>query len=237
MRRLALLALIACSSHHDAEVAYPREQEHERHPCDPKGADIAQYREQPDLERELFPDEIALRGTCTPLRHDTVCGIDRIMDQIEVDAMSAVECSGACAPMRESLPALDRAHDLEDETLQRECTAAVTKLDSKIRTGCRHVCLVQRREQASRAIFARVMRGLWAFNGKLTKAKLADADVRRMWKDAQLPLPPRRFVLGTTDTPTMTAAGAYYPGGPPLRLQLAEEDAGCDVTAWGVDRW
>ena len=234
MKRLALLALtMACGNHHDGEAEYPRE----RRPCDPKGADIAQYREQPELDRELLPDEIALRGTCSRRRLDTVFGIDRVMDQVESESMQPEECSGECHPMEQALPRIDPAHDLEDETLQRECTAAVTKLDEKIRSGCRHVCLVLRRERASKAIFARVMRGLWAFDGKLTKTKLGDAEVRRMWRDARLPLPPKRFVLGTTETPTMTAAGAYYSGGPMLRLQLLEEDAGCDVTAWGVNRW
>jgi len=233
MKRLALVALMACGSHPSAEADYPREP----HPCDPKGADIAQYREQPDLERELFPDEIALRGTCAPSSHETEWGIDRIMDKVERESTGIPECSGVCEPMRQSLPALDRAHDLEDETLQRECTNAVTKLDAKIRSGCRHVCLVMRREQASKAIFARVMRGLWSFEGKLQKTKLGDAEVRGMWLHAGLPLPPKRFVLGATETPTMTAAGAYYPGGPSLRLQLAEENAGCDQTAWGVNRW
>ena len=233
MKWVALVALVACGQHHDAEPEYPRA-EHEN--CDPKGATIAQYREQPDLERELFPDEIALRGTCAPPSHEFEWRIDAIMDKIERESLTRAECSGACEPMHESLPALDRAHDLEDETLQGECSKAVTKLDAKIRAGCRHVCLVERREQASKAIFARVMRGLWSFDHKLAKTKLGDAEVRSMWRGAGVPLPPKRFVLGTTETPTMTAAGAFYPGGPPLRLQLAEESAGCGETAWGVDR-
>jgi hypothetical protein len=159
------------------------------------------------------------------------------MEDVERESMTPADCSGACRPMREALPAIDRAHDLEDETLQRECTNAVTKLDAKIRAGCRHVCLVERREQASKSIFARVMRGLWAFDGKLEKTKLADAEVRRMWTTAGVSLPPKRFVLGTTDEPAMTAAGAFYPGGPQLRLKLSVQDAGCGATAWGVNTW
>jgi hypothetical protein len=231
-----LVALVACAGHE--KPAEEASNPHERHPCDPKGADIAQYWEQKPLERELFPDEIALRGTCMSRSSEMTWGYDRIVDKVERESMMKADCSGACKPMNESLPQIDRAHDLEDETLQRECTAAVTKLDAPIRAGCRHVCLVQRREQASKAIFARVMRGLASFEGKLQKTKLGDAEVRRMWKEAQLPLPPKRFVLGTTEAPeTMTAEGAYYPGGPLLRLRLLEEDAGCDVTAWGVNRW
>lgn len=235
MKRLAfVVALVACAGH---EKPTDDPYAHERHPCDPKGADIAQYWEQTGLDRELFPDEIALRGTCMRRSAGVAWSHDRVADEVERESMTNVDCSGVCSPMNESLPTIDRAHDLEDETLQRECTAAVTKLDAPIRAGCRHVCLVERREQASKAIFARLMRGLASFEGKLQKTKLGDAEVRRMWKDAQLPLPPKRFVLGTTDTPTMTAAGAYYPGGPLLRLRLLEEDAGCDVTAWGVNRW
>lgn len=232
MTRAAIFIALAACAHREAEAEYPREE----HTCDPKGAEIAQYREQPDLERELFADEIELRGSCPRTTHDVVWGIDAIMDKVERESTTP-ECSGACQPMREALPAMDHAHDLEDETLQRECTIAVTKLDAKIRSGCRHVCLVERREQASKAIFVRVMRGLWAFREKLTKSKCGDEEVRHMWRASGLPLPPKRFVLATTETPAMTAEGAFYPGGPHLRLQLLEEDAGCGQAQWGVNRW
>ena len=235
--RLLFLALMACAGHHDAEVEYPRREEHDQHPCDPKGATNAQYHEQPDLQRELFPDEIALEGTCMRPSHETVWDVDRIMSEVERESMATADCSGACQTMQEALPVLDRAHDLEDETLQRECTAAVKKLDAKTRAGCRHVCLVERREQASKAIFARVMRGLWAFDGKVQKTKLGDAEVRHSWQVAGMSLPPKRFVLGTTEEPAMTASGAFYPGGPSLRLKLSEQNAGCGATAWGVSTW
>jgi hypothetical protein len=234
MRRLALVALMACGSHHE-EAEYPPRQE--QHDCDRKGAKIAQYTEQPDLQRELSPEEIALQGTCTRTSHPTEWHIDRIIETVENESMTTADCSGACQPMRAALPALDRTHDLEDETLQRDCTAAATKLEAKIRAGCSHVCLVLRREQASKAIFVRVMRGLWAFNRKLEKKKLGDAEVRHLWDVAGVSLPPRRFVLGTTDEPAMTASGAYYLGGPSLRLKLSEQEAGCGDTAWGVNTW
>ncbi len=233
---LAFCALVACARH-DAEAEYPRE---ERHPCDPKGADVARY-EDPPIDDELFPDELALRGKCDeqPMTRDMTRRVHETVDAVEAHARGHRSCSGVCEPFRAALPQLDDKHDLEDETFQSECTAAVAKLDANVRGGCRHVCLVERRLEGSRMLFARVMRGLDAFESKLPNVALGDAEVRRMWSDEKLPPPPKRVRLATTigaDT-AMTAEGTLYPSGPALRLRLARGDAGCGATEWTVDRW
>jgi len=132
-----------------------------------------------------------------------------------------------------SLPPLGDAHDLEDETLQRECTVAVTKVDPKLQAQCRHICLVDRRELASMAIFARTMLGLWSFKDHRPPQS---ADAHKTWLDAKLPPLPKRFRL-TIEKDTMSADGTMYPGGPPLRLRLTEGSAGCGQSEWTVDRW
>ncbi len=242
MRLVAVLALAACARGH-AEVASDYDPHEERnHPCDPKGADVAQYAEPPALEHELFPDELALRGKCIdePERRDMTRNARELAMDLTRDVLSSRrECDGICEPMRAALPELDEKHDLEDETLQRECTAAVGKLDARVRGGCRHVCLVDRRRLASKAIFARIMMGLYTFEAKVPAATYDDAQVRRLWTEEKLPLPPRRFHLATTigKLTTMTAEGAFYPGGPLLRLRLVEGDAGCGQSQWTVDKW
>jgi hypothetical protein len=160
-------------------------------------------------------------------------------DAVERQAHQRRSCSGVCEPFRAALPQLDDQHDLEDETFQRECTTAVAGIDAKVRGECRHVCLVERRLEGARLLFARVMRGLYTFESKLPNAAQGDDGVRRSWTDAKLPLPPRRVRLATTigAEPTMTAQGALYPGGPALRLRLARGDAGCGATEWTVERW
>jgi hypothetical protein len=232
---LVLVALVACGGH---EAAHPNNDEH--HPCDPKGADVAQYQE-PAIDKDLFPDELTLRGKCTedtPSRDFTRNSFEAAQ-ALEQQGTRHRSCNGVCEPFRAALPPLDEKHDLEDETFQRECTSAVGGLEEKVRGGCRHVCLVERRLQGSRTIFARTMRGLNAFEDKLPSAVLGDADVRRMWTEKTLALPPRRVRLATTigADPSMTADGTLYPGGPALRLRLARGDAGCGLTQWSVDRW
>ena len=238
MRSLALACVLVACGHHDAE--YPREE----HQCDPKGADVAFYVDPPTIEGELFPDEVALRGRCI---EPASRGIDMQRNVSETVAMAEERargerlrtCDGACEPYRAALPAIDEKHDLEDETFQRECASAVASLDEKIRGGCRHVCLVERRHQGARVLFARVMRGLDAFEAKVPPRVLGDAEVRRMWSDKTLALPPKRFRLTTTatDPPMMSAEGTMYPGGPALRLRLLYGSAGCGLGQWTVDAW
>ncbi len=238
MRRLAASLVLAACAHHDVESREPREQ----HPCDPKGADVARYADPEPLAHELFPDELALRGKCEeePSSRDMTRSAREVAPELTREVIAGRRsCDGVCEPMRASLPELGEKHDLEDETLQRECTAAVAKLDERVRGACRHVCLVDRRKLASKAIFARTMQGLDAFEDKLPSASADDAQVRRMWTDAKLALPPRRFHLATTvgESPTMSAEGAYYPGGPLLRLRLVRGNAGCGYSQWTVDTW
>ncbi len=237
MRWLALFALMACA-HHDVEAREPEE----RHPCDPKGADVAQYQEPAELDGALFPDELALRGKCDEERsqRDMTRSAQEVSRSLAREVLSDHRsCDGVCEPMRASLAPLDDKHDLEDETLQRECTTAVGKLAEKVRAGCRHVCLVDRRRLASKAPFARVMGGLDWFEAKLPANAAGDAEVRAMWTRESLPLPPRRVHLAITsgEEHTMTAEGAFFPGGPPLRLRLVYGAAGCGLYQWTVDAW
>jgi hypothetical protein len=236
-RAFALLALAACAHGH-AEAREPEE----RHPCDPNGADVAQYQEPAELDDALFPDELALRGKCDEERssRDTTRNPQEVSINLARQVLSNRRtCDGVCEPMRSSLAPLDDKHDLEDETLQRECTTAVGKLDERVRAGCRHVCLVDRRRLASKALFARVMGGLFWFEAKLPGKAAGDAEVRAMWTSESLPLPPRRVRLAITSGKenTMTAEGAFFPGGPPMRLRLVYGDAGCGLYQWTVDAW
>jgi hypothetical protein len=230
-----VLALTACGGHHEA-ADYPRD-EHDN--CDPKGADVARWVE-PSLDDTLFPDEIALRGKCTEeaLVRDYTRNPNELAAALQSQASDGHRsCDGVCEPFRAALSKLDDHHDLDDDTFQRECTLAVTKLDEKIRGGCRHVCLAERRLQGARMLFARVMRGLYAFEGKVAKIARSDADVRRMWSEQGVALPPKRVRLATTTSAEMTAEGTLYPGGPALRLRLALMNAGCDQMEWSVERW
>jgi hypothetical protein len=239
MKRFAALLVLAACAHHHAEEAssdYVPDSRRE-HPCDPKGAEVARYVEPAALERDLSPDELALRGECFD-HHTESMYRPRTPDELSMDLMRDVlsggrECTGVCAPMNKALPDLDDKHDLEDETLQRECTAAAAKLEAKIRGGCRHVCLVERRKLASKAIFARTMRGLFTFARGLPDG----GDARQAWTAANLPLPPRRFRLEIVPGKEMRADGAFYSGGPPLRLRLVEGNAGCGQSQWTVDTW
>lgn len=233
MRVTDAIALLLTACLHNT-VAPTEPEEH--HPCDPRGADVARYAEPEELETALFTDERTLRGECrtepVDARFDTVSETVTALTR----EVGSETCTGACEPMRGALPVLDTTHDLEDNTLQRECTAATAKLGAELRAGCRHVCIVDRRRLASKAIFARVMSGLFAFASRLPAANADDEAVRRTWHDAGRPLPPKRFHL-SADPTTMSADGTFYPGGPALKLRLMLGDAGCGRTSWTVLPW
>jgi hypothetical protein len=236
-RALVAAMFVAACAHTHAEFR-PDEG---RHPCDPSGPEVARYVEPADLDAWLLPDELALRGKCwkQPTSSPDFSVQDRVRN-LSRALEAGFDCSGACRPMRAALPRLDESHDLEDETLQRECAAAAGKLGAAIRVGCQHVCLVERRKLAARAIFARVMAGLYAFARKPFGSGPDEFDgaVRNRWTAAKLPLPPRRFHLRVrTNQDTMSAEGTLYPGGPTLRLELTKTDTGCGASDWTVLPW
>ncbi len=239
MKRACVLlaSFVACA--HD-QVRSPDEwrEENEHHPCDPTGADVARFEAPKELSASLSREELELRGTCDSPNADRY--ETRRPSEVASHAMTDVfshRCSGDCEPMRAKLPAFDEQHDLEDAKLLDECAAAVKILPAKIRASCGRVCVVDRREQAAHAIFARVFAGLFALEGHIPDHDAGDAEIRATWRASKAPLPPARFHFSATAKTTVSAMGELYPGGPVLKLRLIEGDAGCDQSQWTVLAW
>jgi hypothetical protein len=109
--------------------------------------------------------------------------------------------SARCDPVRAALRPLDDAHDLEPETLQKECDAASSTADASIRLACRAGCFAERAHRADLLGWTRALKGVAAFDPKRVdflklEASCAAKDARAVWTCAGLPLPPKRFQLG-----------------------------------------
>jgi hypothetical protein len=118
--------------------------------------------------------------------------------------------SARCDPVRAALRPLDDAHDLEPDTLQRECDATSSNADPSIRIACRAGCFAERTHRAELLSWTRALKGVVAFDPKRvdflkleascaamsSPPQLQDGLARALWTCAGLPLPPKRFRLG-----------------------------------------
>lgn len=208
--------------------------------CDPVGVSLPEFvAPSVPIERELFPDELAARGTCffanqsSPIRPD----ISTLLVNAEREAVDA--CDGVCEPMRKRLVTLGEDHDFEDATFQKECRAATSGLPAAAKDPCLRVCVVDRRRASARLIFLRTVRALdLALPGR--KPTRGGTDVREWLKRERVTAPPAsiRFeVSGPENQRSVRAEGWLYPGGPRLRLETRLVGAGCGFTQWGIVRW
>jgi hypothetical protein len=120
--------------------------------------------------------------------------------------------SNRCDPVRAALRPIDDAHDLEDETLIKDCDDASARADEAVRLACRAGCWAERRHTAEIAAWSRALKGVAAWNSNAKRTDLLelerscpamktpphtkDALGRALWMCAHLPLPPKRFEIG-----------------------------------------
>jgi hypothetical protein len=169
---------------------------------------------------ELFKDELTARGKCTSGQGTLVDGTE---DQ------RSLRCDGVCQPMRQRLAPLDGAHDLEDQTFQNECEAAILAVPKPSQPNCLQVCIVERRRTAAKLVFDRTLRVL---NRKLGGSQ-PPFDTKTLGPT---------FVGGSGSPPSsirfrvltlgsgVVAEGSLYPGGPRLRVSTYEHD--CQPRPW-----
>lgn len=205
--------------------------------CDPHGVMPPQFPEaEVPIELELFKDELAARGQCSPGAPGSPYETD--LQKLLEDARrqsADLRCSGVCEPMRKKLTPLDEAHDLEDATFQKECRVATKGLAEP----CLRVCVVERRRLGARAVFGRARRMLelaMPYQRPPLDPKNPQATLKPLGAGAP-PSSIRFDVVGEKNERHVRADGWLYPGGPRLRLQSALMSAGCGHMAWGVTTW
>lgn len=208
--------------------------------CDPQGVELPVFLAlSVPIERELFPDELAARGTCSPPTQGSPFPTDlsTLLANAERGAVDA--CDGVCEPMRKRLVTLGEDHDLEDTTFQKECGAATSGLPAAVKDPCLRVCVVERRRASARIVFLRTVRAL-DLSLPWRKPTRLGTDVRDWLKREQVAAPPssiRLEVSGPESQRSVRAEGWLYPGGPRLRLVTQALSAGCGLTQWGIARW
>lgn len=191
--------------------------------CDPPNPPPITPPAEIPISLELFQDELSARGKCTSGQGTVVDGTE---DQ------RSLRCDGVCQPMRQSLAPLDEAHDLEDQTFQNECEAAIRAVPKQSQPNCLQVCIVERRRTAAKMVFDRTIRVLYRtlggsppFDTKMLGPTLV--------KGPGSPPSSIRFRVVTLIGPGVVAEGSLYPGGPRLRLSTREHAC----RTWAVGRW
>lgn len=192
------------------------------------------------IEHELFKNELAARGLCARSSANASIGDQpqALLEEVEREA-AGPRCDGVCEPMRQKLAPLGEAHDLEDLTFQKECSAAAASLPKEAQPSCLRVCVVERRRLGAKAVWARLVRLLERSLPDQARG-LALSSVRAALRQQGLGVPPssiRLEVGGDEAEPHVRAEGWLYPGGPRVRLRTALMSAGCGLMAWGVTTW
>ncbi len=208
--------------------------------CDPHGVDLPEFfAPSVPIEHELFPDELAARGTCFPPGRSIPLGSDVSTLLVNAEREAVDACDGVCEPMRKRLVTLGEDHDLEDTTFQKECGAAASGLPAAVKDPCLRVCVVERRRASARLIFLRTVRAL-DLSLPWRKPTRLGTEVREWLKRERVAAPPspiRLEVSGPEHQRSVRAEGWLYPGGPRLRLETRLVAAGCGLTQWGIARW
>lgn len=211
-------------------------------PCDPHGIGSPSYTfgEVP-IELELFPDEVALRGRCSPAAEAAWPPRGDYARELSESAAKRERewiCDGVCEPMRQRLPAFVEDHDLEDATFEAECKSATAVLRADLRGSCLRVCVVERRRLSAPIVYARTLRAMDAVLAGRTMG--APQALGAYLATNHLGAPPSSIRFAYEDVQghvRVTAEGWLYPGGPLLRLRTQELDGGCGTKGVGVARW